>query len=85
MRLCPGRHFAKQEMISGAAIFLSAFDIQLRVPDGFKSEVDRSYFAFGTMPPKGVIPAKIRRRKFCGGGLVWMGVLKLLIQTILGV
>jgi cytochrome P450 len=64
VRLCPGRHFAKQEMISSAAIFLTAFDIQLKVPEGFRPEVDQSYFAFGTMPPKGVIPARIRRRKF---------------------
>jgi hypothetical protein len=47
-----------------SAIFLTAFDIKLKVPEGFRAEVDQSYSAFGTMPPKGVIPARIRRRKF---------------------
>jgi cytochrome P450 len=67
VRLCPGRHFAKQEMISSTAIFLTAFDIELKVPQGFRPEVDQSYFGFETMPPKGVIPARIRRRKFREG------------------
>jgi cytochrome P450 len=59
-RLCPGRHFAKQEMISAAAIMLAAFEIELRTNQ--KPEIDKSYFGFGTVPPKGKIPCRIRRR-----------------------
>ncbi len=35
-RLCPGRHFAKQEMISAAAITLAAFEIELKTKPGWK-------------------------------------------------
>lgn len=67
-RLCPGRHFAKQEMITAAAMWLSAYDMQLIPPAGkklsdVKFEVDNRYFGFGTLPPKGKIACRIRRRK----------------------
>jgi cytochrome P450 len=61
VKLCPGRHFAKQEMIVASAMFLDAFDIELItgkkriVPDG-------RFFPFGNMPPKGKIRARVRRR-----------------------
>ena len=60
-RLCPGRHFAKQEMISAAAIMLTALEIELKTNQ--KPENDKSYFGFGTLPPKGKIPCRIRRRQ----------------------
>jgi cytochrome P450 len=60
-RLCPGRHFAKQEMISAAAIMLAAFEIELKTKQ--KPENDKTYFGFGTLPPKGKIPCRIRRRQ----------------------
>lgn len=60
-RLCPGRHFAKQEMISAAAIMISAFEIELKITK--KPENDKGYFGFGTLPPKGRIPCRIRRRQ----------------------
>jgi Cytochrome P450 len=60
VRLCPGRHFAKQEMLVSAAVWLTAYEVELR--PGEKYEVDKDYYGFGTMPPKGKIAARIRRR-----------------------
>lgn len=62
--LCPGRHFAKQEMIITTAVLLSAYDIELVEEKGKKPpQVDRRYFGHGTMPPDRKIPFRIRRRK----------------------
>lgn len=62
-RMCPGRHFAKREMIVSAAMFLTAFDIELTNTDA-PVEDDRRYYMFGVMHPKGPIPGRIRRRDF---------------------
>ena len=62
-RMCPGRHFAKKEMITLMAIFITYFDIELLIPPGARVEHDQKYFMFGVMPPKGPIPARIRRRR----------------------
>jgi cytochrome P450 len=61
-RMCPGRHFAKKELIVTMAIFLTAFDIELAPRDGWIQD-DMTYFMFGVMHPKGPISARIRRRK----------------------
>jgi cytochrome P450 len=60
-RMCPGRHFAKAEMIVTTAIFLTAFDIEL-LTEGTSVKHDLSYFMFGVMHPEGKVPARIRRR-----------------------
>ncbi|KAL8865990.1 MAG: hypothetical protein Q9174_006568 [Haloplaca sp. 1 TL-2023] len=62
--LCPGRHFAKQEIITTAAILLNAYDFELIHPKGNgrdDPQVDMSCFGFGTMPPDRAIPFRIRR------------------------
>lgn len=60
---CPGRHFAKRQMILSTAIFLTAFDIELIEEEGKKRpNVDMSCFGFGAMPPDRKIPFRIRRR-----------------------
>ncbi|KAM3555214.1 hypothetical protein ARSEF4850_006118 [Beauveria asiatica] len=61
-RMCPGRHFAKKEMIVTMAMFLTAFDLELLdvAPGGIQN--DLSYFMFGVMHPKGAVRAKMRRR-----------------------
>ena len=60
---CPGRHFAKQQMIISNAIFLTAFDIELiEEEDKKRPNVDMSCFGFGAMPPDRKIPFRIRRR-----------------------
>jgi hypothetical protein len=54
-------------MISSLAIWLTAYDIELNPPSNggkHKFEADKRYFGFGTMPPKGKIAARIRRRRW---------------------
>ena len=62
-RMCPGRHFAKQEIIASFAMLCTAYDIELRTEKGSKPEPDMSYFPFGGLPPKGKTPFRIRRRQ----------------------
>lgn len=63
-RMCPGRHFAKKEMIVTMAMFLMAFDIELLTDGESWIQPDLKYFMFGVMHPKGRIPARIRKREF---------------------
>ncbi|KAF5662418.1 cytochrome P450 monooxygenase 7a1 [Fusarium heterosporum] len=60
-RMCPGRHFAKKELIVTMAMFLTTFDIELEPLDKWIRN-DAKYFMFGVMHPEGPIPARIRRR-----------------------
>lgn len=63
--LCPGRHFAKQEIITTAAILLTAYEMELDVSKaGKEPQSDMKCFGFGTMPPDRAIPFRIRRRKY---------------------
>lgn len=60
LRQCPGRNFAKQEIILSFALMASTFDLELLkagpvVPD-------MKYYGLGTFPPKGKVPFRIRRR-----------------------
>ena len=64
-RMCPGRHFAKKEIIVTMAMFLTAFEIEL-LDTGSGIENDMDYFMFGVMHPKGKVPARIRRRADAG-------------------
>lgn len=62
-RICPGRHFAKLELISSLAIMLTLFDIEIsdkscRIPSN-----DMVGFGFGTLWPKETMPVRIRRRR----------------------
>ncbi|KAI1382460.1 cytochrome P450 [Hypoxylon crocopeplum] len=58
--LCPGRHFAKREIMLTTAVFLTAYEFDL--DPSYIPTVDMGHFGFGTMPPKGKIPCRIRRR-----------------------
>lgn len=60
-QLCPGRHFAKREILLTSAIFLMAFDIEL-LTDKLPGP-DEGVYGFGTMPPNGKVPCRIRRRR----------------------
>lgn len=59
-QICPGRFYAKQEAIGAMAMFLSKFDVELTGNKDLKP--DFAYFSLGILPPKGKIPAKLRRR-----------------------
>lgn len=61
-RVCPGRHFAKQEILLSFAMMCTAFDIELRTEGKVKHEADMRFYGLGTLPPKGQIPFRIRRR-----------------------
>ncbi|KAI0506896.1 cytochrome P450 [Xylaria bambusicola] len=57
--MCPGRHLAKQEMMSGVAIFDAYFEMKLLkgVP-----RVDDRFFGLGAQPPGEPVPVRMRRK-----------------------
>ena len=62
-RMCPGRHFAKQEIIGTLAMLLTHYEIELRVPKNAEPECDMRFFPFGGLPPTREVPFRMRRRK----------------------
>jgi cytochrome P450 len=63
-KMCPGRFFAKQKLMASVALALRAYEIELVDPEGAaKVGPNMDYFPFGTIPPKGKVPARIRRRR----------------------
>ncbi|KAL8925503.1 MAG: hypothetical protein Q9208_003394 [Pyrenodesmia sp. 3 TL-2023] len=62
-RQCPGRNFAKQEMIIGFTLVLSMLDVELASPDscGIRKP-NLKYYGLGTLPPKGKVPFRVRKR-----------------------
>ncbi|RGP80721.1 7-alpha-hydroxycholest-4-en-3-one 12-alpha-hydroxylase [Fusarium longipes] len=63
-KMCPGRFFSKQQLMSGVAVALRAYEIELINPEAAaKVGPNMDYFPFGTIPPKGKVPARIRRRR----------------------
>ncbi|KAL8888889.1 MAG: hypothetical protein Q9215_003758 [Flavoplaca cf. flavocitrina] len=61
--ICPGRHFAKSNMLLGSMLLFSAFEISLDVPQDWEPKVDLRYYGLGVLPPRGEVPCRIRRRK----------------------
>lgn len=59
--MCPGRTFAKSEMLASFALLSTKFDVEL-LTSGQEIKPDMSFFSIGTLPPKGDIPFRIRRR-----------------------
>ncbi|KAI3316782.1 cytochrome P450 [Xylariaceae sp. AK1471] len=57
--MCPGRYLAKQEMMSGVAIFGAYFDMQVLkgVP-----RMDDDFFGLGAQPPGELVPVRLRRK-----------------------
>ncbi|KAL6916309.1 hypothetical protein FSST1_007804 [Fusarium sambucinum] len=63
-KMCPGRFFAKQQLMASVAVALRAYEIELIDPEAAaKIGPNMDYFPFGTIPPKGKVPARIRRRQ----------------------
>lgn len=58
--ICPGRQFAKQEMLLTAALLLGNFDIELLGPPVI---LDYRFFGTGSMGVKGKARFSIRRRQ----------------------
>lgn len=60
-RMCPGRHFAKSEMLGTFAMLLSDYDLELSGDmDGIRP--DMRWYPTGTLPPMGKVPFRIRRK-----------------------
>ncbi|KAK5993560.1 Cytochrome P450 monooxygenase calL-like protein [Cladobotryum mycophilum] len=64
-RICPGRHFAKRDIIFTAAVMVTYFDIEI-LADVRSLPIDMRGFALGTMSVSGEVPYKIRRRSGAG-------------------
>ena len=60
-RACPGRHFAKREIIMTCAMMVSMFDVEI-LADEEALEMNPSDFGLGTLRPVGKVPFRIRRR-----------------------
>ena len=60
-RACPGRHFAKREILMTLAIMVTLFDIDV---DGSKAlQTDPRANGLGAQRPKNQIPFRIRKRE----------------------
>jgi cytochrome P450 len=60
--LCPGRYYAKHEMLMTFAILSSCFDIEILQEPGEVTIPDMSFFGLGVLPPKNKTRCRIRRR-----------------------
>lgn len=64
-RACPGRHFAKREIMTICALLVSLFDIEICADDQ-ALEMNPADYGLGTLRPADKVPFRIRRRR--GGG-----------------
>ncbi|KAJ5983938.1 hypothetical protein N7481_006037 [Penicillium waksmanii] len=60
-RMCPGRHFAKREIILTTAMMVSMFDCDV-LRDVRSLKMDMRGFGFGTLNAVGKVPVGMRRR-----------------------
>ena len=60
-RACPGRHFAKREILNTCAMLLATFDIEI-LADEEALKVGGGRYGLGAQKPAGKIPARIRKR-----------------------
>ncbi len=61
-RMCPGRHFAKQEIITTFAMLMSKYEIEL-LPAVRPPKPDMRFYPLGGLPPDTNVPVRIRRRR----------------------
>lgn len=60
--LCPGRHFAKNEMFATVALLFSRYEIQILGDNNHEVEPDMWWFPVGGLPPNRKVPFRIRKR-----------------------
>jgi cytochrome P450 len=60
-RMCPGRHFAKHQMMLTFAYLTAHFDIDLAPSSKRRPAVDINHFGFGTLPPSEPVPFRLRK------------------------
>jgi cytochrome P450 len=63
LTICPGRHFAKQEILASLALLLRTFEFELVDPLAAARVRPKLGSAFGTMSPDGKVAVRVRRRK----------------------
>ncbi|KAF3015966.1 hypothetical protein E8E14_012770 [Neopestalotiopsis sp. 37M] len=61
-RMCPGRHFAKAEIINTLALLLSQYDFELVDTETIRPKPDVRWFPTGGLPPDRKVPFRMRRR-----------------------
>ncbi|KAI1772891.1 cytochrome P450 [Hypoxylon cercidicola] len=61
-RICPGRHYAKHQMVLSFAALFSKFDLELIRPEASKVAPNMRYAPFGALPPVEKIPFRMRRK-----------------------
>ncbi|MCJ1466440.1 hypothetical protein MMC07_005059, partial [Pseudocyphellaria aurata] len=49
--MCPGRHFAKQEVFTTLSVLARRFDIEIHMPQGTTPKMDYSIFPVSSLPP----------------------------------
>ncbi|KAI1408108.1 cytochrome P450 [Hypoxylon sp. FL1857] len=60
--LCPGRHYAKSQLIGTLAFLLSQYELELSYPSKSKEvKPDMRWFPTGSLPPNKKVPFRIRR------------------------
>ncbi|KAF4442461.1 7-alpha-hydroxycholest-4-en-3-one 12-alpha-hydroxylase [Fusarium austroafricanum] len=60
-KMCPGRFFAKHELMDAVLIALRAYEIELvNIEAAKKIGPNMDYFPFGTIPPKGKVLVKVK-------------------------
>lgn len=60
-RMCPGRHFAKSEMLGTFAMLLTDYELELAEGVG-DIQPDLRWYPTGTLPPKEQVPFRVRRK-----------------------
>jgi cytochrome P450 len=60
-RMCPGRHFAKTEMLGTCAMLFTRYELEL-VGNVGEVEPDMRWYPTGTLPPNKQVPFRIRKR-----------------------
>ncbi|KIA75981.1 hypothetical protein HK57_00224 [Aspergillus ustus] len=61
--MCPGRHFAKQEMVGAVAVFWAYFELEIvGKPEGWMPSADRVFYGLGVLPPGEKVAFRMRRR-----------------------
>lgn len=62
-RMCPGRHFAKVEMLTTFALLFSEYEVELGNTDVSQVKPDLRWFPAGALPPTGKVPFRMRKRR----------------------
>lgn len=65
-RMCPGRHYAKTEMIATFALLFNKFDLELLVADPSEVRPNMRFAPFGSRPPTCAVPFRLRRKSVTG-------------------